>query len=108
MTDTPASDLESSGTAADESFDDTPIGAGPEQCASTETEASTATDWIQIELLGEDDEPVVGQPYRIELADGSIMEGRIGAAGFVRIDGIDSGTCTVSFPDLDKSAWDPI
>lgn len=64
-----------------------------------------STSWIEIELVDEEDEPVPDVQYRIELVDGSIREGRTSPEGRARITGIDPGTCKVSFPDLDGSAW---
>ncbi|MCA9710231.1 MAG: hypothetical protein KDK70_30605 [Myxococcales bacterium] len=89
------------------SFDDRGVGATeacPQHDQGSET---TASSWIEIELIGEDDAPVVGEPYRVTLSDQSVIEGRIGKTGVVRIEGIDPGRCTVSFPALDQEAWDP-
>jgi hypothetical protein len=61
--------------------------------------------WIAIELVGEDDKPVPGVPYRIILVDGTIAEGTLDGKGAARIDGIDPGTCVVTFPDFDQDAW---
>ena len=67
--------------------------------------AQAALTWIEIKLIGEDDKPIPGEAYRVELVDGSVQEGRLDAEGFVRIDQIDPGTCTVTFPALDEEAW---
>jgi hypothetical protein len=99
--------LEASGHAADESFDDAPVGSGAQPCPRPPTEPSLASSWIEIVLLGEDDRPIVGERYRIELRDGSAIEGRIGSTGLVRVEGIEPGDCVVSFPRLDASAWEP-
>jgi len=64
--------------------------------------------WIAIELIGEDDKPVPAVPYRIVLVDGTTKEGTLDSAGKARVDDIDPGTCVVTFPDLDKDAWDAI
>ncbi len=61
--------------------------------------------WIEIELYDTADRPVTGQRYRITLPDGSTREGRLDGRGFARIDGIDPGTCRVTFPDLHKGDW---
>lgn len=101
------STLQSSGQAADESFRETPVGAGPEPCAKAATASPPAVSWIEIQLLGEDDEPSVGDRYRVELGDGSAIEGRIGSTGIVRLEGIDPANCVVTFPELDSTAWEP-
>ncbi len=62
--------------------------------------------WIEIVLKDEDGNPVPGEPYRITLPDGSVSEGTLDQNGFARVDGIDPGTCEVTFPNLDKDTWD--
>jgi hypothetical protein len=61
--------------------------------------------WIEIELVGEDDKPIPGVPYRILLVDGSTVEGALDETGSARVDDIDPGTCVVTFPELDEEAW---
>lgn len=64
--------------------------------------------WIEIELLDADGEPVPGEPYKVTLPDGStVAEGTLDGKGFARVDGIDPGTCKVTFPARDKSCWEP-
>ncbi|MET0395875.1 MAG: carboxypeptidase-like regulatory domain-containing protein [Longimicrobiaceae bacterium] len=65
-------------------------------------------DWIEIELLGEDDAPIAGERYVVALPDGSTREGVTDADGLARLEGIRSGTCRVSFPGLDRDAWVPL
>jgi hypothetical protein len=67
--------------------------------------ARAALTWIEIKLIGEDDKPIPGEAYRVELVDGSVREGRLDESGFARIDQIDPGTCMVTFPALDEEAW---
>ena len=64
--------------------------------------------WIAIELVGEDNKPIPGVAYRIVLTDGTKQEGTLDEHGSARVDGIDPGTCVVTFPDLDKDAWQGI
>lgn len=64
--------------------------------------------WIEIALLDESDQPVPGEPYRIETVDGVIHEGRLDPVGKARVEGIVRGTCKISFPRLDREAWEPI
>lgn len=61
--------------------------------------------WIEVQLLGEDDKPIAGERYRIQVTDGSLREGRLDAQGLVHIGDLDPGTCTVWFPDLDELAF---
>jgi hypothetical protein len=57
--------------------------------------------WIEIRLVDEAGEPVAGEPYRIELPDGRLREGRTDEHGIVRIDPIHrAGQCRVDFPDV--------
>lgn len=64
--------------------------------------------WIEIELLDQDNKPVPGEPYRITLPDGqTLAEGTLDEKGFARVDGIDPGTCKVTFPQRDKRSWKP-
>jgi type VI secretion system secreted protein VgrG len=77
-------------------------GAGQSQAASQ------STHWIEIKLVDTDNNPVPGEPYRIILPDGqTVAEGTLDEKGFARVDGIDPGTCKVTFPNLDKSVWKP-
>jgi hypothetical protein len=77
----------------------------PVEAAADDPREEKALEWIEIELVDEDGEPVGNQRYRVELPDGSIREGRLNARGFVRIDRVDPGTCKVMFPDHHKSSW---
>lgn len=64
--------------------------------------------WIEIELTGMDGGPVPNEAYRIALPDGTAIEGRLNERGRARVSGIDPGTCTVTFPELDMEAWEPL
>jgi type VI secretion system secreted protein VgrG len=62
--------------------------------------------WIEIKLVDETNKPVPGERYRVTLPDGTTLaEGTLDENGFARVDGIDPGTCKVTFPDLDQTAW---
>ncbi len=63
--------------------------------------------WIEIELVGEDDEPIPGEYYKITLPDGSVASGTLDDKGLARVEGIrDAGDCKITFPDLDSEAWE--
>ncbi len=62
--------------------------------------------WIEIEMVDEQDQPVPGEAYKIELPDGTVAEGTLDDKGFARVDGIEPGTCQITFPELDKDAWE--
>ena len=64
--------------------------------------------WIEIKLVDTEGNPVPGEKYKITLPDGStVAEGTLDGKGFARVDGIDPGTCKVTFPNLDQSVWKP-
>ncbi|UCC98956.1 MAG: hypothetical protein JSW66_03530 [Phycisphaerales bacterium] len=73
-----------------------------------EKEGEKKKGWIEIELVGEDDEGIPGEKYRITLPDGSVAEGTLDEKGLARVEGFEKGTCKVCFPDLDKEAWEKI
>ncbi|KYG07223.1 hypothetical protein BE21_30560 [Sorangium cellulosum] len=68
----------------------------------------TELTWVEIRLIGEDDMPIPHERYRVELPDGSIREGSLDHEGRARLDGIDPGTCLVTFPALDQEAWERV
>jgi hypothetical protein len=68
-------------------------------------QARTEVTWIEIRLIGEDDQPIPGERYRIELPDGTTREGQLDDKGRARVEGIDPGSCAVTFPTLDEEAW---
>ena len=72
-----------------------------------EEEEETKKSWIEVELVGEDDKPIPGEKYEITLPDDTVATGTLDDKGFARIDGIEPGDCKISFPNLDKEAWEP-
>jgi hypothetical protein len=64
--------------------------------------------WIEIEMVDEEDEPVTGEKYKITLPDDSIAQGTLDNNGFARVEGVDPGTCKVTFPELDKDTWEKV
>ena len=61
--------------------------------------------WIEILLVDANDKPVAGEPYRITMPDNSVKDGTLDSNGFARVNGIDPGTCKVTFPQLDGRSW---
>lgn len=76
--------------------------------APEEEAAPPPLDWVEIQLVGEDDAPIPGERYVVELPDGSRREGTLDGEGVARIEEIPAGTCRVSFPELDRDAWVPV
>ena len=64
--------------------------------------------WIEIEMVYESNgKPVSGVAFEITLPDGEMVaSGTLDEKGHARVEGIDPGSCQVSFPDLDKEAWE--
>lgn len=48
---------------------------------------------------------MAGEAYQVTLPDGSTQEGNVGDDGVARIEGIDPGSCKISFPKIDKDYW---
>ena len=71
----------------------------------TEEEKKKKHTFVAIELLDVDGQPIPGEPYKIELPDGSVTQGTLDEKGFAQVDGIDPGNCKVTFPRLDHRAW---
>ncbi len=64
--------------------------------------------WIEIQLFDEMDQPVAGEPYEIMLPDQSVASGSTDGQGLARVDGIDAGSCQITFPKRDQEAWSPL
>lgn len=64
--------------------------------------------WIEIELVGEDNKGIPNENYIITLPDGKAFKGKTDKKGCARIERIPEGICQVTFPDLDKDAWESI
>lgn len=68
--------------------------------------AKEALHWIEIELLGEDDQGIPYEPFLLCLPDGLEVKGFLDAQGLARLDGLKNpGQCRLSFPARDKDAW---
>jgi hypothetical protein len=62
--------------------------------------------WIAI-VLEEDGVGVPNEEYLITAPDGSEHSGVLDEKGYARVDGIDPGTCQITFPLLDQGEWSP-
>jgi len=63
--------------------------------------------WIEIEMVDEEGKGVPGVSYEVELPDGSVAGGTLDGNGFARVEGFEEGgDCKISFPRLDKEAWE--
>ena len=86
----------------------------PEQTPEREPEPKLApvpvvapSHYFEAYLLDDHHRPIVGEPYRVELADGSVQEGETDELGRVRLEGVEPGSATLGFPRLDGSSWEP-
>lgn len=98
MSDRPAgSALHSSGADADKRF----RAQSPDQPVV----ACTQSSWVEIHLVDADGKPMAHEPYRLELADGTVLEGQLDENGLAGIDGIDPSTDgSLTFPRLEREA----
>ncbi len=63
--------------------------------------------WLLIELIGEDGSPIPEEHFKIELPDKSIREGVLDKEGkYFCCDFEKEGNCKISFPNIDKDAWE--
>lgn len=90
-----------------ESFRNVPLGHIVQPCP-TQTR-TVPVYWIEIELIGEDEQPIPWESYELTLPDGTVVPGFLDDQGLARLDGIvAAGTCHVRFPALDSDAWVPV
>jgi hypothetical protein len=81
-----------------------PCGAAP-PAGSNQTVSPQKESWISIKLVDQDNHPVAGEPFRVKLPDGTIVEGQLDRHGVAKISGIDPGSCQVSFPNRNAPDW---
>jgi len=94
---------------ANQNMSPAPAGSPVQSCGSPPPADTVVSPdkkhWIVIELVDEDGKSVPGENYRIKLPDGTEIEDSLDSNGRARINGIDSGTCKVSFPNRDAKDW---
>ena len=94
------------GDSVSANFESVGQAAEKEHSVFTPSPRLQPTHWIEIRLIGEDGNPIPEEEYRIHLPSGEPAEGRLDKNGWARVDGIPTGgTCKVTFPNLDKDAW---
>ena len=83
----------------------------PPSASSDGSSGSAQTDppkqWVEIQMLDEEGKPVAGEPYQIKLPDGTVDSGTTDGSGVARVEGIDPGSCQITFPNRDQEAWQP-
>jgi len=95
----------------------TPVTAIPKQSAASSSSPThnpnspanlQKTHFIEVNLVDEDGKPVPGEAYKVTLPDGTtVADGTLDEKGHARVDNIDPGNCTVTFPNIDQDAWEP-
>lgn len=76
------------------------------ELADEDEEEVQATHTFEFELVDGASNPVPNEPYRVELPDGQVVEGRTNAQGAALITGITTaGNCTLSFPRRTEDEW---
>jgi len=83
----------------------TPPAPADDQVDSSPQKPKSKKTWVALKLVDQDNQPVSGEKYHIELPDGSTRDGETDAAGEGWVEDIDPGNCKFSFPDLDASEW---
>jgi hypothetical protein len=69
--------------------------------------AASPVHWIEIRLVGEDGKPIPWTAYKVVLPTNEEVLGYLDGAGAARIECIEApGSCQVSFPELDRDAWE--
>ncbi len=111
---TPGSPLSKASNDANQSMSPSPAGSPSSSCGSSPDSSSEQSPqtispekkhWVAVQLVDENDRPVPGEDYQITLPDGSVIEGSLDSKGKARIEGIDDGTCKVTFPNRDTDCW---
>lgn len=69
-------------------------------------EDKTKKSWIKGVLLNEAGQPVPGMRYRVTTPDGRTASGSTNKEGKFHVKGFDPGNCKITFPGLDKEAWE--
>lgn len=62
-------------------------------------------DWIEVRLVDQDGNPWAGD-YELVAPGGAVFKGTAGEDGFIRVEKILSGSCSLALPELEPSRWD--
>ena len=62
--------------------------------------------WVEIILVDAEGKPMPGVKYRITPPGGKPVEGTLNQYGQAGLYQIEPGSCKITFPDLDKEAWE--
>ena len=79
----------------------------PPPVAPVEKKQEEKKDWIEIILVDMDGKPVPNARYKITPPGGGApQEGRLNEHGQAGLYQLEPGECKITFPDLDKDAWE--
>lgn len=73
---------------------------------ATGLEAPEEDTWIEVQVVDDDDVPVAGLDYEIELSDGRVRRGRTSEHGILRYEGMPPGSCKVKLLGVEAKGWD--
>jgi hypothetical protein len=62
--------------------------------------------WVIVGLDDEQGQPVAGEPFQLWQGDKLIRSGTLNYKGRANVKGIDPGSYDLTFPKLDKEAWE--
>ena len=62
--------------------------------------------WVKIKLVDEEGNPVSGMSFKCTTPDGRVASGSTDKDGKAEVKNIDPGNCQITFPKLDKEAWE--
>jgi hypothetical protein len=85
-----------------------PVGAARQPATDEATPPPTRVrTWVSVSLVDDASppQPVPFEPFRLTLPNGSIYDGELDEQGRARVDGIDPGTCKITFPRLHGPDW---
>ena len=74
--------------------------------SSVENQPKDKKAWIEIILVDAEGKPMPNVKYRITPPSGAPVEGRLNEHGQAGLYQIEPGNCKITFPDLDKDAWE--
>jgi hypothetical protein len=81
----------------------------PEHVIEASAPIDETRHWIEVQLVGEDDEAISGVRCQIVLPNKNTIVRTTDRFGLVRIDGVeDPGSCEISFLELDSEAWEAV
>lgn len=102
--------LSSASKDANQNMSSGPAGSPCQSCgdaAAAPPVAPQKKHFVAIQMLDEEGRPAAGEDFKLTLPDGTVQEGNLDQHGKARINGIDPGSCKITFPNLDKDSWEP-